>query len=233
MLPQNYKTDSSLQGHTIYLPSSSKIGNEKLPVFIWGNGACSTVGTSNVALLEQIASYGFIAIAEGTPNGGGTSDDNTMKAAIDWVTKVAGTGSYANVDASKIMTGGFSCGGVEANDQIWDSRVSTIGIFSSGLLSNQSAAQHFTKPILYCLGGSGDVAYTNVSTFFSLQCSCCRSPTRPGNSEPAKADTVAVSRESVTSTPCPPTRHHGRATCLSVTAAHWAMPTAANLVRPA
>jgi dienelactone hydrolase len=144
------------------MPSSSKIGNEKLPVFIWGNGACSTVGTSNVALLNQIASYGFIAIAEGAPNGGGTSSDQTMTQAIDWVVQNAGKGAYANVDATKIMAGGFSCGGVEANDMIWNSHVSTIGIFSSGLLSNQTAAQHFNKPILYCLGGSGDVAYANV-----------------------------------------------------------------------
>lgn len=52
--PGNYKTDSSLQGHTIYYPTKST-GSEKLPVLVWGNGACSTDGRSNQALLNNIA----------------------------------------------------------------------------------------------------------------------------------------------------------------------------------
>jgi hypothetical protein len=133
---------------------------------VWGNGACSTDGRSNSALLQNIASYGFLAIAEGGPNGGGSSNAQTMRAAIDWVTQNAGKGSYANVDASKIMAAGFSCGGVEAIDNIWDSRVDTIGVISSGLLSNQTAAKDWRKPVLFVLGGSGDIAYQNVSSLF-------------------------------------------------------------------
>jgi dienelactone hydrolase len=92
-----------------------------------------------------------------------------MRAAIDWVTKVAGTGAYANVDASRIMAAGFSCGGVEAIDNIWDARVDTIGVVSSGLLTNQTAAKDWRKPVLFVLGGSGDIAFQNVSRslFFS------------------------------------------------------------------
>jgi dienelactone hydrolase len=123
-----------------------------MPVLVWGNGACSTDGRSNSALLQNIASYG------------GSSSAQTMRAAIDWVTQNAGKGSYANVDASKIMAAGFSCGGVEAIDNIWDSRVDTIGVISSGLLSNQTAAKDWRKPVLFVLGGSGDIAYQNVSS---------------------------------------------------------------------
>ncbi|KAI4629663.1 uncharacterized protein J4E87_002849 [Alternaria ethzedia] len=158
--PGTYKTESSLQGHTIYYPTKST-GSEKLPVLVWGNGACSTDGRSNSALLQNIASYGFLAIAEGGPNGGGTSNAQTMRQAIDWVTQNAGKGNYANVDASKIMAAGFSCGGVEAIDNIWDSRVDTIGIVSSGLLTNYTAANNWRKPVLFVLGGSGDIAYGN------------------------------------------------------------------------
>jgi hypothetical protein len=139
-----------------------------MPVLVWGNGACSTDGRSNSALLQNIASYGFLAIAEGGPNGGGSSSKDTMRAAIDWVTKTAGTGAYANVDATKIMAAGFSCGGVEAIDNIWDSRVDTIGVISSGLLSNQTAAKDWRKPVLFVLGGSGDIAYANVSPPLSI-----------------------------------------------------------------
>jgi hypothetical protein len=87
-----------------------------------------------------------------------------MAESIDFATKVAGTGKYANVDATKIMAAGFSCGGVEAMAQSWDPRVKTIGIFSSGLLTNYTAASTFNKPILYVIGGSGDVAYANASS---------------------------------------------------------------------
>jgi len=141
-------------------------------VLVWGNGACSTDGRSNSALLQNIASYGFLAIAEGSPNGGGTSNAGTMKAAIDWVTKIAGTGAYANVDASKIMAAGFSCGGVEAIDNIWDSRVDTVGVISSGLLQNQTSAKDWRKPVLFVLGGSGDIAYANVSSTLPRQPVC-------------------------------------------------------------
>ncbi|OAL02788.1 hypothetical protein IQ06DRAFT_367319 [Phaeosphaeriaceae sp. SRC1lsM3a] len=158
--PGNYKTDSSLQGHTIYYPTKST-GTTKMPVLIWGNGACSTDGRSNSALLNNIASYGFLAIAEGAPTGGGTSNSQTMKQAIDWISSKAGTGDYANVDATKIMAAGFSCGGTEAMDNIWDSRVDTVGVISSGLLSNYTAAAQWRKPVLFVLGGSSDIAYQN------------------------------------------------------------------------
>jgi len=144
------------------MPTGST-GSTKLPVIVWGNGGCSGDGSSNQKLLEQWASYGYLAIASGAPKGGSSTTAAMMTASIDWAVKNAGQGAYANVDATKIMAAGFSCGGIEAYAQIWDPRVKTIGIFSSGLLTNYTAAKDFHKPILYCLGGSSDVAYQNVS----------------------------------------------------------------------
>lgn len=138
----------------------------KLPVLVWGNGGCGADGTANALFLQQVASYGYLAIASGAPKQQGGTTAAIMKQSIDWATSNAGKGNYANVDASKIMAAGFSCGGVEAYAQIYDSRVDTIGIFSSGLLENQTAAKTFTKPILYALGGTGDIAYQNVSYVF-------------------------------------------------------------------
>lgn len=155
--------DSGLPGHTIYLPAGNPT-NGKYPVLVWGNGACSTDGRSNSALLRNMAANGFLAISEGGLNGGGSSNAQTMKAAIDWITKTAGTGRYANVDASRIMAAGFSCGGVEAADNLNDPRVDTVGIISSGLLSNTDAAKSWRKPVLFVLGGTGDIAYPNVSS---------------------------------------------------------------------
>jgi hypothetical protein len=143
-------------------------GNTKLPVVVWGNGGCGSDGLANVLLLEQWASYGYLAIASGAPGQQGSTTAKMMTDSITWAINNAGKGKYVNVDATKIMAAGFSCGGVEAYAQIYDSRVSTIGIFSSGLLDNTTAAKTYNKPILYCLGGSGDIAYANVRLTFPL-----------------------------------------------------------------
>ncbi|CAJ2509349.1 Uu.00g143750.m01.CDS01 [Anthostomella pinea] len=157
--PGQLFTETSLPQHTIYMPS--KPGNASLPVLVWGNGGCSAEGDSNSELLNQIASYGYLAIASGSPGQQGNTTSQQMTESITWAVANAGKGAYANVDATKIMAAGFSCGGIQAYDQIWDSRVATIGIFSSGLLTNTTAASSFNKPILYCLGGTTDIAYEN------------------------------------------------------------------------
>ncbi|KAL2180443.1 uncharacterized protein P884DRAFT_297120 [Thermothelomyces heterothallicus CBS 202.75] len=67
----------------------------------------------------------------------------------------------ANIDASRITAAGWSCGGIEAYAQIWDDRVQSIGIWSSGLPDNHTAANDFTKPVFFFLGGPSDIAYGN------------------------------------------------------------------------
>ena len=134
-----------------------------MPVFVWGNGACSDDGTSAKNFLAQIASYGFVAIASGTPGGKGGNSQTTaewMNEAIDWV---VGGANGLNVDSSRIMAAGFSCGGTEAYQMQDNDAVSSIGIFSSGLLGNYDFAKTITKPTMYALGGPNDIAYGNVS----------------------------------------------------------------------
>ncbi|KAM7201113.1 alpha/beta-hydrolase [Rhypophila sp. PSN 637] len=157
-------SDSGFADHTIYIPNKAPLtAGEKFPVLVWGNGGCGSDGNSNNKFLGHVASNGYLVIASGRPGGsGGSTTAAMMKASIDYAVKVAGTsGKYANVDATKIAAAGFSCGGVEAMAMAWDSRVKTLGIFSSGLLTNYTAASTFTKPIWYFQGGSGDVAYAN------------------------------------------------------------------------
>lgn len=103
----------------------------------------------------------MLVIASGTPHNSGSTTAQLMTQSIDFITKNAGSGSFANVDASRITAAGWSCGGIEAYAQIWDSRVQNIGIWSSGLLTNYTAAQHFEKPVFFFLGGSSDIAYQN------------------------------------------------------------------------
>ncbi|HEX2758878.1 MAG TPA: hypothetical protein VHM27_00140, partial [Rhizomicrobium sp.] len=56
--------DDSLPGHTIYRPSDLAAAG-KLPLLVWGNGACANSGIAHRWFLADIASYGYLAIANG------------------------------------------------------------------------------------------------------------------------------------------------------------------------
>lgn len=128
---------------------------------LWGNGACSADALGQAPFLTELASHGVLVIASGTPGGGGSTTADVMRESIDFITSNAGSGDWANIDASRITAAGFSCGGIEAYAQIWDDRVQNIGIWSSGLLDNYTAANDFTKPVFFFLGGPSDIAYGN------------------------------------------------------------------------
>jgi hypothetical protein len=57
----------SLPDHVIYRPADlSKLGGEKLGVVAWGNGGCAADGAGGRFHLAEIASHGYLAIANGT-----------------------------------------------------------------------------------------------------------------------------------------------------------------------
>ena len=158
---QEYKQDPTLAGHTLFAPKSIKNGT-KLPVLLWGQGGCSADSLQSAPFLLQLASHGILVLASGTPKGSGSTTAAQMTAGTDWIKSHAGKGAYVNVDASRIMAAGWSCGGIEAYAQYWDDRVEGLGIWSSGLLTNYSMASLLTKPMFYFLGGPEDIAYENV-----------------------------------------------------------------------
>jgi len=162
---QAYTQDATLTGHTIFAPKTVPAG-DKLPVLLWGEGGCSADSTESAPFLIQLASQGILVIASGTPKGSGSTTAALMTAGMDWIKSKAGTGTYVNVDASRIVAAGWSCGGIEAYAQFWDSKVESIGIWSSGLLTNYTMASLLTKPMFYFLGGSTDIAYANVFEVF-------------------------------------------------------------------
>src|SRR3954452_9925813 len=58
---------ASLPKHVIYRPADlSKLSGKKLGVLVWGNGACSDDGASSRMHLLEIASHGYLAIANGS-----------------------------------------------------------------------------------------------------------------------------------------------------------------------
>lgn len=57
--------DSGLATHTIYRPQT--LGNSKHPVLVWGEGGCAKNGLMFTEFLAEIASHGFVVIADGPP----------------------------------------------------------------------------------------------------------------------------------------------------------------------
>ncbi|MFD6566073.1 cellulose binding domain-containing protein [Micromonospora profundi] len=163
--PADYETSATLANHTIFRPQT--LPSERLPIFVWGNGGCSANGLSQGNFLREIASHGFLAIANGAPNGSGSTNSQMLTQSIDWaVAENSRQGSkyFNRLDTSKVAVAGFSCGGLEAYAVSGDPRVTTTGIFSSGLLNDADDYQlrRLTKPIAYFVGGPSDIAYPNA-----------------------------------------------------------------------
>jgi len=57
--------DQRLATHTIYRPAT--LGPAKHPVLVWGEGGCAKNGLTFPEYLSEIASYGFVVVADGPP----------------------------------------------------------------------------------------------------------------------------------------------------------------------
>ena len=156
---------------TIFRPADLK-GNEKYPIFVWGEGGCSQNGMSNAAAMAEIASHGYFVIADGTPGGRGniamgTGDMRPMGKQligyIDWAVaenEKPSSAYYNRLDTKKIAVNGFSCGGLMAIGTVGDPRITTWGVTSSGMARvNDDFYKLVHTPVLFVEGGSGDVAY--------------------------------------------------------------------------
>jgi hypothetical protein len=60
------EVDSSLAKHTVYRPNDmNAIRSARLPIMAWGNGACAADGNSFRLFLTEIASHGYLIVANG------------------------------------------------------------------------------------------------------------------------------------------------------------------------
>jgi hypothetical protein len=115
-----YKTkvfeDSTLVNHTIYVPENPP-ADLKLPVIAWANGFCLPAGLMFNNFLAEIASHGYLVIANGRMKPGldlgGVSAESEQVKAVDWALGPNGK-KYGNIDASKVAVAGQSCGGINA-----------------------------------------------------------------------------------------------------------------------
>ncbi len=57
--------DLGIPTHTVYRPST--LGSSKHPLVVWGEGGCAKNGLTFPEYLTEIASYGFVVVADGPP----------------------------------------------------------------------------------------------------------------------------------------------------------------------
>lgn len=157
----------TLRNHTIYRPQTL-LENDSLPIVAWGNGACSNEGLSQADFLSEIASHGYLVIANGAPGGGGSNDqhETELLKAIDWAISEnnrACSQFYGKLNIEKIATMGWSCGGAMAHYAAIDPRVDTAAALNSGLFAEDRFDYYprFHSPIAILNGNQSDVAYSN------------------------------------------------------------------------
>jgi pimeloyl-ACP methyl ester carboxylesterase len=154
--PAVMEVDPTLARHVIYRPADlSRLGDRKLGVYVWGNGACSDDAASVRNHLLEVASHGYLVIASGfvgeelarvqaargTPRPGAppavptTTQD--LVDGLDWAlaqNTLAGSRYRGTIDPAMVAASGFSCGGVQAlGIATSDARVKALIVQNSGL----------------------------------------------------------------------------------------------------
>jgi hypothetical protein len=220
--------DPGLATHTIYRPS--ELSTDKHPVLVWGEGACAKNGLMFPEYLSEIASHGFVVIADGPPvplpaagggpaPGGGRAggpeggaraggpgaagaapppgapgargpaggpppdpasmvNGTALVAALDWLEAESADSRsrfHDKVDVERVAAMGMSCGGLMSYGASSDPRVTTVGIWNSGLFPNDNDPGANAKiydgirgSAIIVTGGESDIAYANGKRDFEL-----------------------------------------------------------------
>lgn len=152
-MPAVAEARADAPGYTLYRPAQWP--GERLPLVLWGNGGCRNNGLSASHFLREIASHGYLVIANGAPreerpvlaslppaNGprpvgapppraaADETQTSQLLGAIDWV---ANSDLARHVDKSRIAVMGHSCGGLQALAAAADPRIDAVVVFNSGV----------------------------------------------------------------------------------------------------
>ncbi len=145
-------------GYTIYRPRA--MPQDVLPLVLWGNGGCRDNGLSASHFLREIASHGYVVIANGAPRNERPVVDRLdlpepaaprplptqripdetqvgqLLAGIAWAERAnSANGDVLNrhIDLTRIAVMGHSCGGLQALAVAADPRIDTVVAFNSGV----------------------------------------------------------------------------------------------------
>ena len=97
------------------------------------------------------------------------TDGTALVQAIDWIEKESKDSRsrfYNKVNVQKVAAMGMSCGGLMSYGAAGDKRVSTVGIWNSGLFDDETNSRKkyhdsIHGPVLIITGGESDIAYAN------------------------------------------------------------------------
>ncbi|MDQ7808642.1 hypothetical protein Q5425_33330 [Amycolatopsis sp. A133] len=169
--------------YTVYRPADLGAGPGRLPVVVFGNGACRHTSNNELLTLETLlAAHGFVVVAVGgfdepalTENG--SPEPAVITDAITWAERENGRRGSAlrnRLDPRRIGVAGHSCGGIEALVAGADPRVKSVlsldsGFFADGTLGyGRENLQKLHTPVLFADGGPDDVAYPNSGANYDL-----------------------------------------------------------------
>lgn len=173
-------SDKSLPNFTVYRPAdmdSAVTVSGPLPLIVFANGGCNDTSLPFERLLNDVASYGYMVVALGEMQDSITdrplrkSPNEDMVRAIDWAFAADADPSseyYGKIDTEYVGLAGQSCGGAQVLANCKDPRVKTCVMFNSGMGDMEMAGASKDNlgdlhcPILYIVGGEGDVAYLNA-----------------------------------------------------------------------
>lgn len=183
--------DPSLPGMTLYRPASLEAfgADRKLPVLLWGNGACANTTQEHRNFLNELASHGYLVlgigllsqIEERTELSRQPTHADQLLKALDWIVAqngAEGSPYQGRIDTGAVAAMGMSCGGLQAIAISGDPRIRTSVVCNSGVLPSPSPMKgmpavtkddlaKYHHPVLYIIGGPSDIAYKNAMDDFA------------------------------------------------------------------
>ncbi|MEV6823853.1 hypothetical protein [Amycolatopsis sp. NPDC051102] len=169
--------------YTVYRPADPAAVRGRLPVVVFGNGACRHTSNDELLTVETLlAAHGFVVVAVGgfdepalTENG--SPEPKVITDAITWAEREngrRGSALWNRLDPRRIGVAGHSCGGIEALVAGADPRVKSVlsldsGFFADGTLGyGRENLRKLHTPTLFVDGGPDDVAYANSGANYDL-----------------------------------------------------------------
>ena len=161
-----------------------------MPVIAFGEGGCTGIGTMFPDFLAELASHGYLILANGiqgkvptdqytgdsglanaiAASGGARTEPEQLTESIDWVMSGKGV-KYGNIDTAHIAAMGQSCGGLEAySGSYHDDRVKLTVLLNSGVIdsSRKCLLKELKAPVAMFLGGPCDTANLNGISDYDL-----------------------------------------------------------------
>jgi dienelactone hydrolase len=161
---------AALPEHVIYRPRDlAGLGATKLGVVAWGNGGCSDDAASSRFHLLELASHGYLVLANGRILSGPGAPPREprqptaqaapgqapaarpasptraaqLTAAIDWALQEnqrSGSAYFGRIDPNQVAVSGFSCGGIQALAVAADPRIKTLVLQNTGIFNDAGPA---------------------------------------------------------------------------------------------